>query len=81
MGSDSIDCNSNRLSAIATTVIQWDANGNTLNDGSHGYSYNAFNRLTGVDGSVSYQYNGLGQRKIFVIFGVRVKTLRCIRLV
>jgi RHS repeat-associated protein len=39
--------------------------GNLLNDGAHWYSYDAENRIAAVDrGSVTYQYDGDGQRVV-----------------
>ncbi len=43
----------------------WDANGNLLNDGVNTYTYDAANRLSTLNGpssTVSYAYNGLGDR-------------------
>jgi RHS repeat-associated protein len=40
----------------------WDANGNLLNDGANTYTYDSANRLTSVNGTGSYAYNGLGDR-------------------
>jgi RHS repeat-associated protein len=59
--------NSNRLSDINGTTIQRDAVGNTLDDGTRQYQYNAMNRLSGLTNSqnnvqASYTYNYLGQR-------------------
>lgn len=56
---------SNRLAALAGAAprtYSYDANGNTLADGNHTYTYDARNRLVGVDGTVSYALNGMGQR-------------------
>jgi hypothetical protein len=40
----------------------WDANGNLLNDGVNSYTYDFANRLTSVNGTVNYGYNGLNDR-------------------
>ena len=59
--------NSNRLLEIitdSTTTLEYDSNGNLINDGNRSYQYNAANRLTGVDQGTtsSYLYNAIGQR-------------------
>lgn len=44
---------------------EWDNNGNLLSDEVYTYSYDYANRLVGVSGaglSISYDYNGLGDR-------------------
>jgi len=61
------ESNSNRLNTINGAVIQRDAAGNTLVDGTRQYQYNAMNRLSGLTNSqnnvqTSYTYNYLGQR-------------------
>jgi uncharacterized protein RhaS with RHS repeats len=40
----------------------WDDNGNLLSDGVNTYTYDSVNRLTSVNGTTTYQYNGLGDR-------------------
>ena len=42
----------------------YDANGNTLNDGTHSYSYDYENKLVSVDGgtTAAYKYDALGRR-------------------
>jgi len=55
----------NRLASANELAYQWDDNGNMLNDGTSTYSYNSANRLIGVTGNqqtISYKYNGLGDR-------------------
>jgi RHS repeat-associated protein len=55
----------NRLTGIDGVSQTWDANGNLLNDGVNTYTYDPANRLSTVSGSaptVSYAYNGLGDR-------------------
>jgi RHS repeat-associated protein len=58
--------NSNRLAAIGSADVLLDDNGNTLNQGSWTFDYNAHNRLIAAydDGvlAATYAYNGLGQR-------------------
>lgn len=58
--------NSNRLTAIGSTDVLLDANGNTLNKGTWTFDYSTHNRLTAAydDGALAgtYGYNGLGQR-------------------
>jgi len=56
---------SNRLASLSgarAKSYRHDANGNIVSDGSHSYQYDARNRLVGVDGTVSYALNGMGQR-------------------
>ena len=40
----------------------YDVAGNLLNDGSHGYTYDAENKIAKVDGVAAYVYDGEGQR-------------------
>ncbi|WP_165797375.1 RHS repeat protein [Solimonas fluminis] len=57
---------SNRLDSltdgVTTQGFSYDANGSLTADGSHTYGYDKTGRLTSVDGSTAYAYNGLGQR-------------------
>lgn len=58
---------SNRLLAVAADTrrdYQYDANGNTVHDGNHAYTYDARNRLVAVDDgrTAAYRLNALGQR-------------------
>ncbi|PPE72645.1 hypothetical protein C3942_17885, partial [Solimonas fluminis] len=57
---------SNRLDSLTdgttTQSFSYDANGSLTADGSHTYGYDKTGRLTSVDGSTAYAYNGLGQR-------------------
>ena len=57
---------SNRLDAVDSTDIALDANGNTTAEGARSFTHTTQNRLFEVyDGgtlTVSYAYNGLGQR-------------------
>ncbi|MCP4473081.1 MAG: RHS repeat protein, partial [Gammaproteobacteria bacterium] len=53
---------SNRLAAVANNSVVLDPNGNTISDGSRTYTYNTTNRLVGINGTITYYYNGLGQR-------------------
>ena len=50
------------ISGVNAKSYAHDANGNLINDGLHNYSYDARNRLTAVDATISYTLNGLGQR-------------------
>ena len=55
----------NRLTSLDGVPYTYDNNGNLLFDGFNTYTYDAANRLTSVLGpssSVSYKYNGLGDR-------------------
>jgi len=58
----------NELTAIGLTAITYDANGNTLGDGTFTYAYDVENRLTSVtlnsDSTVvgQYQYDAFGRR-------------------
>ncbi|MCB1948820.1 RHS repeat-associated core domain-containing protein [Nitrosomonas sp.] len=65
-----LDTNSNRLLSVAGPVAKtynYDAAGNTLNDGISDYTWNAAGRLSQVtrdEATHSYQYNGHGERII-----------------
>ena len=55
----------NRLTSVNAVNYSWDNNGNLLNDGVNTYTYDSANRLKTLSGqgnSVTYQYNGLGDR-------------------
>jgi|GEM_PF-1856171 len=57
----------NRLTSVNGVTHTWDNNGNLLNDGLNTYTYDKANRLSSVVGlaqwsSVSFTYNGLGDR-------------------
>ena len=55
----------NRLADVNGVAYTWDDNGNLLSDGVKTYTYDHANRLVSVAGpssSVSYAYNGLGDR-------------------
>jgi RHS repeat-associated protein len=54
--------NLNQLTSINGTTLTYDLNGNLLSDGTHLYTHDAVNRLTGVDGTISYSYDALGRR-------------------
>ncbi|MDR2877018.1 MAG: hypothetical protein LBV36_03120 [Chromatiales bacterium] len=61
----SISTTGNRLLSISganTRSYSYAANGAITGDGAHTYSYDPRGRLTGVDGSISYTLNGLGER-------------------
>ena len=55
----------NRLTKVNAIARSYDADGNTTKDGIYTYTYDDTNRLAGVTRTgltVSYSYNGLGQR-------------------
>jgi RHS repeat-associated protein len=55
----------NRLANVNDATYTYDANGNLRSDGVNDYTYDPANRLTSVFGpssSVTYAYNGLGDR-------------------
>jgi RHS repeat-associated protein len=53
----------NQLTQWGTTAMTYDANGNTLNDGSNSYVWDARNRLVSADNNAaSYAYDPLGRR-------------------
>ncbi len=57
--------NSLSISTATNRVVGWsyDASGNTLNDGSHTYAYDANNMIKTVDGgAVQYKYDAGGHR-------------------
>ena len=57
---------SNQLKTIKlggnTRTLIHDDNGNLTSDGLHSYSYDARNRMTGVDNSTVFTYNAMNQR-------------------
>lgn len=54
----------NTTNKISTTGINYDAIGNITNDGSHGYTYDAENRIVQVDGgsTATYVYDAFSRR-------------------
>jgi YD repeat-containing protein len=63
----------NRLVEVNGVDYLWDDNGNLLSDGVYTYTYDTANRLAGVSGAgqtVSYSYNGLGDRLSETVNGV-----------
>jgi len=54
--------NANRLTSAGGVTYTFDDNGNLLSDGVNTYTYDSDNRLTSVNGTTSYAYNGLGDR-------------------
>jgi RHS repeat-associated protein len=54
--------NANRLASAGGVTYTFDANGNLLSDGVNTYTYDSANRLISVNGTTTYQYNGLGDR-------------------
>ena len=63
--------NTNRLSTANGSAIALDANGNTVSDFRHTYSYNVYNRLSAVNTTISYSYNGVGQRVSKTVDGIQ----------
>jgi len=60
-----VDVASNRLQSVAGPTAKnyvYDVLGNIASDGLHIYEYDTTNRLVGVDASVRYTLNSLGQR-------------------
>lgn len=51
----------NQLTQWGSGAITYDANGNTVNDGTNTYSWNARNQLSAI-GATSFQYDGFGRR-------------------
>jgi RHS repeat-associated protein len=67
--SNTVSATSNRVTQVqdvlGTATIGYDAAGNTVGDGSFTYTYSDRGRMASVttaSGTVSYLYNGLGQR-------------------
>lgn len=54
--------NSNQIKSLNGTNYKYDNNGRIINDGSHTYQYDDLGRLTKVDDTWLYQYNGLNLR-------------------
>ncbi len=65
------DLDSHQLAQRGTTQYQYDAAGNTTNNGQFTFLYNQANRLTlAQNGSITagyYLYNGLGQRVLKIV--------------
>ena len=57
----------NQYIAAGTTMLAYDANGNTLSDGLHNYTYDLKNRMVSVGDSVQYLYDALNRRITKVI--------------
>jgi RHS repeat-associated protein len=66
--SGSYDAN-NRLAQLNGTALTYDSNGNTTNDGTNTYSWDARHQLASVTGpvSASFQYDAVGRRTQKVI--------------
>jgi uncharacterized protein RhaS with RHS repeats len=48
----------NRIATVNSASYSYDAAGNVTNDGSHGYTYDAENRVVSVDGgTAAYSYD------------------------
>ena len=63
----------NRLIIVDGITHTWDANGNLLSDGVNSYAYNHANRLvsvTGASNTVTFQYNGQGDRLRETVNGI-----------
>ena len=58
-------------------TLTYDANGNTTNDGSNGYTWDSRNRLSSITGPVngSFQYDALGRRVQKVVGGTTTNYL------
>jgi RHS repeat-associated protein len=56
-GGLSFNASSNRI-----TSWSYDASGNLLNDGLHGYTFDGEHKIKNVDGNAAYIYDGEGQR-------------------
>jgi RHS repeat-associated protein len=53
----------NQLTQWGSTAMTYDLNGNTLNDGTNSYSWDARNRMVSADGTgASFTYDPLGRR-------------------
>src|SRR5262249_11398105 len=61
----------NQLTGWNESILSYDQNGNTLNDGSHAYTWDARNHLSAIDSGTtgSFVYDPLGRRATKVIFG------------
>jgi RHS repeat-associated protein len=57
----------NQYTAIGTTVLSYDANGNTLLDGFRSYTYDQKNRMVSAGGGIRYLYDALNRRIAKVI--------------
>jgi len=55
---------------LNSTTYSYDEMGNIIDDGIHTYSYDARNRLEGVDDNVHYAYNGSNERVSKTVDGV-----------
>jgi RHS repeat-associated protein len=61
----------NELTNWNGVSLSYDANGNTLDDGLHAYSWNTRNQLIAINsgGSASYRYDAFGRRTTRIISG------------
>jgi RHS repeat-associated protein len=65
--------NANRLTDVDGVTYVYDNNGNLLNDGVNAYEYDSANRLvsfTNATTTVTYRYNGLGDRLQETVNGI-----------
>jgi RHS repeat-associated protein len=62
----------NQISTWGSTSLTYDDNGNLASDGTKTYTWNARNQLTSLSGGVSasFQYDGLGRRRVKTVGGV-----------
>jgi len=62
----------NRLTSVNGQAVQWDDNGNMLNDGTTTYSYtsNKLSSVTKGTSTILYKYSGLGDRLRQIADGV-----------
>ena len=62
----------NRLSTFNGVTMQYDANGNLLNDGTNTYNWNARNQLVQITGGTTstFAYDALGRRQSVTVNGV-----------
>jgi YD repeat-containing protein len=68
----------NRLISVDGVAYTWDNNGNLLSDGQNTYTYDTANRLiavSGPSGTITYAYNGLGERLQQTVGGVTTSYL------
>ena len=52
----------NQYTYVDGATFSCDTNGNLTDDGTHTYYYDLDNRLTGIDGTITYKYDPFGRR-------------------
>ena len=57
----------NQYTISGTTMLSYDANGNTLSDGFRNYTYDFKNRMVSAGNGIHYQYDALNRRTAKVI--------------